>query len=210
MSGRSVPLPFIVPPESRFLTLLPARTNAARRYFRRTRSNASYCDMSERITWSPSFKPRLHFHRVHRRLADRDLRPHERHAVAAEPEEADDALLLAVGGPADVEDVVEPLELDRAVHAQVRPRALRQFALQRDVHGHGAVLHGRVDARHAAGDDPVARVDRRRLADHDVLRLRLRDLQLRLQVPLVGHAGEVGAGPDLLADLAPAPAAACR
>ncbi len=26
-------------------------------YFSRTRSNASYCDMSDRITWSPCFSP---------------------------------------------------------------------------------------------------------------------------------------------------------
>ena len=32
-------------------------------------------------------------------------------------------LLLAERRPADVEDVVQPLELDRAVDAQVRPRA---------------------------------------------------------------------------------------
>ncbi len=156
--------------------------------------------MSERITWSPCFKPDF------TSTVFTDVLPIDtfvRTNVApssASLKRLDDALLLTVGGPPDVEDVVEPFELDRAVHAEVGPRALRQLALQRHVHRDGAVLHGRVDARHAAGDDPVARVDRRRLPDHDVLRLRLGDLQLRLQVPLVGHAREVGARTDLLAD----------
>ena len=51
---------------------------------------------------------------------------------------ADRAVLLAERRPADVDDVVQLLELDRAVDAQVRPRAGGQRAIQDDVHADGA------------------------------------------------------------------------
>ena len=48
-------------------------------------------------------------------------------------------------------------------------------------------------------DDPVARVDGRRLADQDVLGLGLRDADDRLELVRHGHAGQVGADGDALA-----------
>ena len=47
----------------------------------------------------------------------------------------------------------------------------------------------------------VARIDFGRLADHDVLRLRFRDPQLRLQVAGIRDANEIGARLHLCTDL---------
>ena len=51
-------------------------------------------------------------------------------ALLLEPEEADQAVGLALGGPAHVEDVGQPLQLDGAVHREVGPRALGQRAVE--------------------------------------------------------------------------------
>ena len=67
-------------------------------------------------------------------------------AVRLHPEQADHALLLPEHRPADEEDVVHPLQLDRAVDRQVRARAPRQIAVESDVDRHRPVLHRRVDA----------------------------------------------------------------
>ena len=72
---------------------------------------------------------------------------------------------------------------------------------ERDVHQHGAVLRGRIDARHAAFDLAVARVDGGALADLHVLGLRFRNPQLGLQPAGHGHAREVRPGRHALADL---------
>ena len=88
--------------------------------------------------------------------------------------------LLGKSRTADVEDVVETLELDRAVDAQVGTRAFRQLAVERDVDCDGALFDRGIDASDVAGDDAVARVDRGRLIDLNILRLRLRDFDLRL------------------------------
>ena len=64
-------------------------------------------------------------------------------------EEPDGAVLLPERRAPDVDDVVEPLELDRAVDAQVGPRARRQLAFEDDVDADRAAGRRRVDARDA-------------------------------------------------------------
>ena len=108
-------------------------------------------------------------------------------------EDADGRAVLGEGRAADVEDVVEPLELDRAVDAQVGARAFRQRAIEGDVDRDGALLDRGIDAGDVAGDDAVAGVDRGRLVDLNIFRLRLRDLDLRFQFRRIGDAGEIGA-----------------
>src|SRR5438477_5461395 len=117
-----------------------------------------------------------HFDRVDRAPAKLHLHALGVHAVGGHLEEADDALILAEGGPAHEEDVVQPLELDRAVDAQIRHRTARQVADERDVDGPRAILHRRIDAGDAPLHDAVARVDFRLLPELNVLRLRFRDL----------------------------------
>src|SRR6185436_8623370 len=92
-----------------------------------------------------------------------------------EPEEPDGALLLAEGRAADVQDVVQTLQLDGAVDAEVGSRTARQFAFERDVHGYCAVDGGRIDTNHLAGNDAAARVYCGDLADGEVLGLRFRN-----------------------------------
>ncbi len=163
-----------------------------RPYFSLTRSNASVLRHIRQDHLVSRLEPAPHLDRVHRRLAHGHLRPRAVDAVLVDAEQADHALLLPVGGPAHIEHVDQVLELDRAVHAQIGPRALGELPLERDVHRDRAVEHGRVDPRHPARDDAVARVDGGRLADLDVLGLRLRDLELGLQLRLVRHARQVG------------------
>ena len=52
-----------------------------------------------------------------------DLRPHCRLAVFEKLEQPNRASGLSISGPADIEHIVQALELDRAVDAQVRPGA---------------------------------------------------------------------------------------
>ena len=115
-------------------------------------------------------------------------------------EQADGAVLLAERRASDVQDVLQALEFDRAVDAEVGAGAARQLAGELDVHGDGAVLRRRVDADDLAGDDAVAGVDRGQLADGQVAGLGLGDAQLGLEAGRVGDAGHVGALGDLLAD----------
>ncbi len=82
--------------------------------------------------------------------------------LAVEFENADGGAVLGEGRAADEEDVVEPFELDRAVHAQVRARALGKLAIEGDVHRDGALFDRRIDSHDVAGDDAVAGVDRGR------------------------------------------------
>src|SRR5262245_29240605 len=130
----------------------------------------------------PRFETFDNLHRVHRALAELDLDARRLVAVLVDEEETHEALLLPERGTSHEQRVLEPVELDRAVDREVRPRALRELALERDVDGDRSVLRGGVDARDLPGHDAVARVDRGGLADGDVLGLRLGDLQLRLQL----------------------------
>ena len=60
-------------------------------------------------------------------------------------EEPDGAPGLAVRRPAHVQHIVEPLDLDRAVHREVGSRAARHLALERHVDGDGAVQDRGID-----------------------------------------------------------------
>jgi len=84
--------------------------------------------MSERITRSPTFQARQDLHRIDRAPSELHLRARRSAAVRIHFEETDNALLLAESGPADIEHLVEPLELDRAVDAEVRHGAFRSVS----------------------------------------------------------------------------------
>src|SRR3954469_3216416 len=87
-----------------------------------------------------------HFDGVHRAPSQLHLDALRVHAIVENLEETDLALVLAEGGAAHEQDVVQPFELDRAVDAQIRNGAFGQRAGQRHVHRPRAVLHRRVDA----------------------------------------------------------------
>jgi hypothetical protein len=71
--------------------------------------------------------------RVHRAAAQLDLRA-GRFAGGVELEEAHRALFLAERRAPHKQDVIQALEFNRAVDAEVGPRTARQLALERDVH----------------------------------------------------------------------------
>ena len=94
--------------------------------------------------------------------------------------------------PADIQHVRQPLDLNRALDAQVRPSPLRQRAVQRHVHRHRSVYHRRIDSHHVPGDHSVVCIHRSLLSDGDVFRLRLGDLKLRLQMRRLRHPRQHG------------------
>src|SRR5215831_12663248 len=145
-------------------------------------------------------QPRADFDDVDRRGAELHL--HARcTTVRLYFEQADRALFLPERRPTDEQHVVEPLEFDGAVHAQVRTRAFRQRFRHRHVDGDRAVLHRRIDANDFARDDADARVDGRGLSWQDVFRLRLGDFELGLEPRWIGDARQVRTGCDLLSDV---------
>ena len=92
-----------------------------------SRSNASQSDMSDRITWSPTFSPDTISTVVDRAAAELDLDA-RRLAVGLQLEQADGALLLTERRPADGRTSAQPLELDRCRRRSgraARPSAAR-------------------------------------------------------------------------------------
>ncbi len=151
------------------------------------------------MTWSPTFRP------LRISIVLTELRPKCTGVRTASPladkfEDADRRAVLGKGGPADEENVVEPFELDRAVDAQVGTGAFRERAIECDIDRDGALFDCGIDADDVTGNDAVARIDRGRLIDLNILRLGLGDLDLRFQFRRIGDAGEVGSGDDALAD----------
>src|SRR5690606_30517263 len=138
---------------------------------------------------------------VDRAAAQPDVDPDGRVAARLELEDPDRAVGLAVGRAAHVDHVIEPLDLDHAIHAEVRPRARRQLPLERHIHPDGARRRRRIDPYYAAGDDSVSRVDRRRLAERDVPDLRLRHAQHGLEAAWLDDLGQRGARVGPHADL---------
>ena len=145
-----------------------------------------------RITWSPGLQALDDLDRVHRALAELHLARRASSPPSVQLEEADRALLLPERRPSDVQHVVQPFELDRAVHAQIGPRAL---AAARPSSATSTVIVPFCTAGsirdHLSGDDAVARVDGGGLADLDVLGLRLGDLELRLELAGLHDLGDV-------------------
>lgn len=82
--------------------------------------------------------------------------------------------------PTDVRDILQALQLNCAVNAQIRARAFRQRSVQRNVHGYGAIFDRRINANDMAGNDAIARVYFDGLIQLHVPRLRLRDFDRRL------------------------------
>src|SRR5947199_1241427 len=138
---------------------------------------------------------------VDRHAADLDGSPGRGLAILVELEQLDLAVRRPEARAADEEHVLQPLDLDRAVHREVRTGALRQLAVEGDVDDHRAVLHRRRDAHDVAADQAVAGVDRGPQAELDVLGLHLGDVQLGLELLGPGDARQHRAGGHLLAHL---------
>src|SRR5439155_15026524 len=140
------------------------------------------------------------FNRVHGGAADLYLYSHRLLAAVKGLEEADRALRLAESRAAHVEHIIQMLDLDGAVYAQVRHSTWGQRPVQLHVHRSRAVLDGRVNADNVTRDDAVVSVDFSRLGQLNVFRLCLCNLQFRLELLRVSNFGECGARRDLLTD----------
>src|SRR5262245_31588107 len=84
-------------------------------------------------------------------------------AVFDEFEQPGLSLRLALDGTTDIKNVFEPFELNGAVHAEIGPHADRKGIVERDVHGHGAILDGRINADDMAFDYSIVGVNLCRL-----------------------------------------------
>ena len=69
-----------------------------------------------------------------------DLDPDGLRTIRKDLEHAHGASRLAERRASHVDDVLQPFDLDRPVHAQVGPRPLRECTFQRDVDANRAVL----------------------------------------------------------------------
>src|SRR5690606_37804709 len=138
---------------------------------------------------------------IHRRPTDLDRHAHRVAAVLDELEQADRGARLRVDRTSGEDDVLEPLDLDRPVDRKIRTRAARKLADELDVDLHAAAAHGRIDAHDEPFDDAVPRIDADALAELDVARLGLGNLQLGLQLVGPRDARAVRAERDALAFL---------
>src|SRR5688572_18656114 len=139
--------------------------------------------------------------RVHRPSPELHASPCRGTAVGVEAEDLDRGVRLSVSGTSDEERVRQPLDLDGAVDGQIGTRSGWERAVEGDVDAHRAVARGGVDARDAPRDDAIARVDRRALPDRDVLRLRLRNAEHRLEAARLDDFRQRRAGHRPLTDL---------
>src|SRR5579885_506956 len=132
------------------------------------------------------------FDGVHRSAAELYVDAHGLRAISNNFEETDGAIGLTMNRATDVEDVFQIFDFDGAIHAGVGARAERERFVKSDVHGNGAVLHGRINPGNVAVHDAVAGFHGGLLADGYVFCLRLRDFDFGLQLLWISNAREVG------------------
>src|SRR5262245_37381014 len=84
------------------------------------------------VAW---FQPLMDFDGCNRTLAELDGNTHCVRSILSQQEQRDGSLLLAKDRTPDLNDVLEVLKLNGSFHAKVGPRAFRQLAFQRHVHG---------------------------------------------------------------------------
>ena len=115
--------------------------------------------MSERITLSPTLEPLEDLDRIHGIPPQLHVRPHSFSVAVNELENADGAVLLTIHRTAHVQNVLEIIDLDGAVHAEVRTLSGRLRPVEAHVHRHRAVHDGGIDSNHVALRHAVVRVD---------------------------------------------------
>src|SRR5580704_4467050 len=86
-------------------------------------------------------EPAQNRYRVHGTATQCYLHPRRRLSVPFQLEHANRALLLAVGRASGEEHARDSLQVNRAVHAQVRHRTRGRVAIQGYVNGTSTVLH---------------------------------------------------------------------
>ena len=99
-------------------------------------------------------------------------------AAGDELEHADGIVFLPECRAADEYDVIEALQLDRAVDAEIGTRAFRQRLVKCNIDSDRALLDRGIDSSGVAFHDAITCVDRGLLVWLNVFRLRLGDLDL--------------------------------
>src|SRR5690349_12939464 len=137
------------------------------------------------------------FYCIHRTASQLDGDARRALAVGIQLEHAYSAVFLAKRWTSDELDVGEPVEVDSSIDAQIGPFPWC-VAIQLYIDGDCAVDNRWVNAHDCSVDQSIVRIDRCRLAKGNVLRLRLSDLQLRLQMGRIDYLGNVRACGDTL------------
>src|ERR1039457_4422522 len=146
----------------------------------------------------------LDFDGVHRTLPQHHLHFVRVLPVRLQFEELNRAVQLPEDRPSHEYHVVQALELDRSIHAQIRVQHARRRCVlahdQRHIHGHRTVEDRGIDARNPALYVTITRVDVRVLTNYDIFYLCFGDLQLGFQLGGLRHLAQRRAGGHLLAD----------
>jgi len=148
----------------------------------------------------PLMKSTENLYLGHRSLTDLHLDPSGGLAVGVNAEEADGAVRVAECRAPHMEHVVELLDVDRAVDAEIGNRAGRERPIEGYVNGARSVQYGGINAGNVAGNDAVVGVDFGGLAELDVVGLGFGDLQGGLELIGDDDLGDGGAGGDMLTD----------
>src|SRR5689334_4829951 len=119
--------------------------------------------------------------RIHRAPAQLYGNARSSLAIRIQLEQANGTVRLAENGPADIDHVAQPLDLDGAVHTQIGHGAARQRPVQLAIHSARSVDHVWIYSDYVARNNSVPCIYGRFLAQKDILGLGLGDLQLGLQ-----------------------------
>src|ERR1700723_3569598 len=137
----------------------------------------------------------------HRGAAHFHLDPGGGFALGVVAEEADGAVLVTESRAPHVQHIVEVLEVNGAIHTQLRNRPWRQRPIEGYVNGARSVQYGGINSGNMALDDAVMGVDFGGLAELNVVRLGLGDLQGGFELRGVDDLGNRRSGGDMLTDL---------
>src|SRR5262245_35848656 len=116
-----------------------------------------------------------HLYGIHRSAAEFYGHPSSCPAIRRDFEKIDCAVFLRECWGANIKNVVEPLEVDRAVNAQVRAGTLRQHASQFDVYRDCSILYCGIDSHHGSTNRSVVGIDGRGFTDLNIPGLSLRN-----------------------------------
>src|SRR5437867_5499338 len=136
-----------------------------------------------------------------RAFAEFHRRPESLRGAVEEFEHSYGIVLLAKRWTADINHIVETLELDCSIDTEVRPRAFGQRLIDRNIDSDSSLFDCRIDARDVAFHRAVPCIDHRLLLNLNIFRLRLRDFDLGFQLRRVCDARQVVTDLHALSDL---------
>src|SRR5882724_6479078 len=117
---------------------------------------------------------------IHGALAELNRSARRFRGAIDELEHADGVVLLSKCRPAYIDNVIQMLELDCSVDAEIGPCAFRQRLIKSYFDIHRPLLYCRINPRNVAVRDAIASVNDRFLTNLNILCLSLRNFYLRL------------------------------